>query len=91
LRLPIDAYYYTPITLQYLLYHNLCIARRKKQFKNSPLTTLAVTKDWLLACASNKTWVCEKPFLIGGSSVFTEGKPMPKVTKVPLGLGPGPG
>jgi hypothetical protein len=44
------------------------------------LSIPAVTKDWLLTCYAEKTWVSEKPFLVGGSTVFTKGKPMPKKT-----------
>ena len=37
-----------------------------------------VSKDWLLACLKDLTWVSEQPFLIGDSNTFTEGKPMPR-------------
>ena len=39
-----------------------------------------MTKDWVMACQMEKAWVSEKPFLVGDSNVFTEGKPMPKLT-----------
>jgi hypothetical protein len=36
-----------------------------------------VSKDWLLSCKKAKAWLPEKLFLIGQSTAFTEGKPMP--------------
>ena len=45
----------------------------------STFTVAAVTKDWVMACQMEKAWVSEKPFLVGDSNVFTEGKPMPKL------------
>ena len=37
-----------------------------------------VNKDWLLNCLKFKTWVSEKPFLIGDATHFTQDKPDPK-------------
>ena len=37
-----------------------------------------VSKDWLLACLRDHTWVSEKPFLVGESTAFNEDKPQPR-------------
>ena len=37
-----------------------------------------VSKDWLLACQRDNTWVSEQPFLVGDSTTFTEGRPLPR-------------
>ena len=34
-----------------------------------------VTKDWLVKCLEYKTWVSEKPFLVGAATTFTPDKP----------------
>ena len=36
-----------------------------------------VTKDWLLACLRDQTWVTESPFLVGDCNTFNEDKPQP--------------
>ena len=36
-----------------------------------------VTKDWLLACLRDQTWVSESPFLVGDCKAFNEDKPQP--------------
>ncbi len=35
------------------------------------------TKDWLLSCAAEGQWVCERTFLVGDANAFTKGRPEP--------------
>ena len=37
-----------------------------------------VSKDWLLACLRDHTWVSERPFLVGECQTFNEDKPLPR-------------
>ena len=37
-----------------------------------------VSRDWLLACQRDHTWVSERPFLVGECNIFNEDKPLPR-------------
>ena len=37
-----------------------------------------VTKDWLLACQRDNSWVSEQPFLVGDCTTFTKDRPLPR-------------